>query len=799
MRPHRAYSFHDIVLDVDRGCLRRDEDELKLRRKSFQVLCYLVERAGVLVPKEELLQAVWPDTFVTDDSLTKCLADIRRVLGAESEGIVKTVPRRGYVFDARVERSGFEDAVADNLPTQLTSVVGREAEVAEVARLLADHRLVTLTGAGGCGKTRLALETARCLTGCRDGIWITELAALSEERLVADAVGASLGLRSDTDKGMTRRVTEYLSKRSVLLVLDNCEHLIAACAVLANDILQACPHVRVLATSREPLRVAGECTVRVRSLSLPSDAAGLEEIARAEAVQLMIARIKAMRSSFALTSENCDAVARVCRRLDGIPLAIELAAARTSVLSLDQIAARLDDRFRLLVGGSRTALPRHQTLRAAIDWSYETLTDREKQLFRRLSTFAGGWTLDTASAVCGDASIDEHIVQVMSGLVDKSLVLADEDEAAGRRFRTLETVRAYSRERVVESGEDAAMADRHLACFRELVVAARRELRGPRQSMWLKRLHAEHDNLRAALAWCEAAPERLEVGLELCAGLHWFWFKHGHLAEARRWLPRMLDEALPDERRLANLTAECLFSLGLSTTLTGDPVGGGRHLEASLRLARDAGDHALVVVVLRMIVHGLVERGEVEAAESLSKEALATADRLPSSWEKAAALGSAGIVHRAKGDYATASDYFRREVEAWRQSGDDWMLAASAADAAETEVQRGHADAAHSLTLEMLDRADVRDAPTLAWNLEVFARTLAARLDVLSAARVWGAAEVVFERIGLKTPLYWRVAYEQSLQVARRALADDKAFDEAWQEGRTMNPFDAVTLALRGE
>ena len=298
----------------------------------------------------------------------------------------------------------------------------------------------------------------------------------------------------------------------------------------------------------------------------------------------MVARIKAMRSSFALTTENHDAVSHLCRRLDGIPLAIELAAARTSVLSLDQIAARLDDRFRLLVGGSRTALPRHQTLRAAIDWSYETLTDKEKQLFRRLSTFAGGWTLDNAAAVCGDASVDEDIVQLMSGLMDKSLVLADEDEATGRRFRTLETVRAYSRERVVESGEDAAMRDRHLACFRQLVVAARRELRGPRQSMWLKRLHAEHDNLRAALAWCENAPERLEAGLELCVGLHWFWFKHGHFAEAPRWLPRMLAHALPDERRLANLTAECLFSLGLSMILTGDPVGGGRYLETSLRI-----------------------------------------------------------------------------------------------------------------------------------------------------------------------------------------------------------------------
>ena len=641
----------------------------------------------------------------------------------------------------------------------------------DVVRLLHEERLVTLTGPGGCGKTRLALEAAATLIGeFPDGVWLTELAALTEERLVADVVAASMGLRPDADKPMVQRLTQYLSTRPVLLVLDNCEHLLGACAELADALLRFCPAVRLLATSREPLRIPGERAWSVPSLSLPPADADVDLIARTAAVTLMAERTRAVLPSFELTAANARTVASICTRLDGLPLAIELAAACVRVLSLDQIASHLDDRFRLLVGRESHRPSRHQTLSATIDWSHELLSEPERRLFRRLSVFAGGWTLDAAADVCDDPSSKLDVLQGISGLVDKSLVVAEADPASGRRFRMLETVREYSRERLLGSGEASLMRNRHLAYFQGLATQARQELIGPTQSAWLTRLEIEHDNVRAALAWCEAAPERTEAGLELCAGLHWFWFKHGHFNEARRWLPGLLRVQPAGAAHTKSLAAECWFSLGLSTILTGDPEAGGGYLATSLQLAREAGNDRLVVGALRMIVYGLLDGGQIEAAESCAREALAVADGLPTSWEKAAALGALGMVHRARGDYGQAANCFEQEMALWRASGDTWMLAASVSDAAETELQRGNVGLARSLTLETLAIVDTHEAPTLAWNLEILGRALAAQGHGLTAARVWGTAERVYERTGLKTPRDWVLAYEDALSGARAAV-----------------------------
>jgi non-specific serine/threonine protein kinase len=395
------------------------------------------------------------------------------------------------------------------------------------------RRLVTLTGAGGCGKTRLALQVARAvLDHYPDGAWLVELAPLSDPGLVPRAVASVLGVSESPDRPLVTALAEFLGTKSLLLILDNCEHLVAACAELAEALLRHCPNLRILATSREVLAAAGEATWRVPSLQAPSvesaaapgAMAGLRPGPRApqllefEAIRLFVERAAAMGAGFGVTEENALAVAEVCRRLDGIPLAIELAAARVKVFAVEQIAAGLDDCLRLLASGQRTAVPRQQTLRATVDWSYGLLSEPERALLRRLAVFAGGWTFEAAEAVCVGEGIAAHaVLDLLAMLVDKSLVQAEERQGTVR-YRLLETIRQYAREKLEEAGEAERTQDRHLAYFLDLAEEGDPKLRGPEQRVWLDRLDVEHDNLRAALHWSLTAGAG-ESALRLCGAL----------------------------------------------------------------------------------------------------------------------------------------------------------------------------------------------------------------------------------------------------------------------------------------
>lgn len=446
------------------------------------------------------------------------------------------------------------DALPHNLPLQLTSFVGRERELADIAALVATQRLVTLTGPGGTGKTRLALQAAAdTLEAYPDGVWLAELGALAEPTLVPAAVAAAVGVREEPGRPLLGTLTAALRPKCLLLMLDNCEHLLEGCARLADALLRACPRLTILATSREALGIAGETGWRVPSLALP-DAAQPPPVAaltQYEAVRLFVDRALADDPAFRVTSHNASAVAEVCHRLDGIPLALELAAARLRVLPVEQLLARLEDRFRLLTGGSRTALPRQQTLRATVDWSYALLSDPEKTCFNRLAVFAGGFTLEAAEAVCADAAAVEPaaVLDLLTHLIDKSLVSAGRLPDGTGRCRLLETLRHYARQTLAASGEAAAVHERHARHFLAYVEQAEPALRGPAQLDWLdwldwlERLEREHDNLRAALDWfAEHGPA--EDGLRLAAALGSrasFWVTRGYLAEgrqrlARRWL-----------------------------------------------------------------------------------------------------------------------------------------------------------------------------------------------------------------------------------------------------------------------
>jgi len=388
------------------------------------------------------------------------------------------------------------DALPNNLPRQLTSFIGREREMAEVKRLLTTTRLLTLTGSGGCGKTRLALQVAADLVEeFANGVWLVELAALTDPALVPQAVASALGVREEPGRPLLATLSDYLKAKRLLLLLDNCEHLVAACAYLAEALLRACPHLRILATSREALNIAGETVWRVPSLSLPDllHLPSVEHLTQYEAVRLFIERALISRPDFVLTSQGAPSVAQVCHRLDGIPLAIELAAARVKVLSVEQIAARLDNRFRLLTSGSRTALPRQKTLRAAIDWSYDLLSETERMVLRRLSVFAGGWTLEAAEAICVGEGIEWHeVLDPLMQLVDKSLVMMEE-QGGTVRYRLLETVRQYGRDKLPASGEADVVRGRHRDWYLALAERAEPELLGSNQAVWLERLETEHD------------------------------------------------------------------------------------------------------------------------------------------------------------------------------------------------------------------------------------------------------------------------------------------------------------------
>ena len=511
-----------------------------------------------------------------------------------------------------------------NLPVALSSFIGRDQEQAKVVALLATHRLVTLTGTGGVGKTRLALAVAEGLVDqYADGVSLVELAPLADPTLVPGAVAQVLGLREEPGRFLLATLTDHLKDQRRLLVLDNGEHLLAACADLASAVLRVCPAVRILVTSREALGVAGEQRYRVPLLSVP-DPRHLPppELAGSyEAVRLFVERAVERREDFTLTPTNAQAVAAVCARLDGVALAIELAAARVGSLSVEAIAARLDERFRLLTDGARDLPVRQRTLRAALDWSWDLLDPEEQALSARLSVFAGGWTLQAAEVVCaGEWPAAWAVLDGLDALVSKSLVQVDESGEGECRYRLLETVRQYAAERLDQQGGFNDISERHLRWCEALAEEAEPQLRGARQGAWLARLEREHDNLRAALNWAIEGHSAAGAGLRLAARLVRFWMIRGYKFEGRQWLARALaqaENAEPAER------ARALSGAGTLAASQGD-YGQARPLfEASLALHQALGDVAESARVLTNLGNVAAHLGDYPRARALLEEALA--------------------------------------------------------------------------------------------------------------------------------------------------------------------------------
>lgn len=512
-------------------------------------------------------------------------------------------------------------AARHNLPAQLTSFIGRKAEMAEVRKLVEAGRLVTLTGSGGCGKTRLALEVAAAvLEGQPDGAWFVDLAPLADPDLVPHTVAADLGVPDEPERPLVDLLVDHLRPRRLLLVLDNCEHLVAPAAELVERLLRACPCLRVLATSREVLGVPGEVPWRVPSLSSPDpNGSSPEELLGYESVRLFLERAQAVQVGWSPSGDEWAAVAQVCARLDGIPLAIELAAARTAVLSVDQIAARLDDRFRLLTTGSRTALPRHQTLRAVVDWSHDLLGPPERVLFRRVSVFAGGFMLEAAEAVCSGDEVDKSdILDLLAQLVAKSVVLMGE-RGASVRYRLPETIRQYAGERLVEAGEDARVRSRHRDWYLRLAEDAGPQAFSADARAVLQWLEVEHDNFRGALEWSVEDPAGAQAGLRLVHALNPLWVLRSHCREGLAWM-EALSQRPGEDYAIKSAVAGRAANMAWRMADMGKAV---RLSDHALALAHRSGGPREVGEALKSAGRLAWHRGELERARSLLTESLA--------------------------------------------------------------------------------------------------------------------------------------------------------------------------------
>jgi predicted ATPase/class 3 adenylate cyclase len=683
------------------------------------------------------------------------------------------------------------EATPNNLPQQITTFIGREREQAELRALLGRSRLLTLVGAGGLGKTRLSLQVAaEVMDDYPDGVWLVELAPLTDPARVPQAVATVLGVKEDPERAHSDALIRHLAGRRVLLVLDNCEHLVHACAELAKKLLEAGPDLKILASSRENLHVAGEAIYPLQSLSLPDPraAATLAGLARCEAVQMFVDRAMAAQPAFSVTRENATAVADICQRLDGIPLALELAAARVRALPVEKIATRLDDCFRLLTGGDRTALPRQQTLRALIDWSYELLTPHERTLLWRLAVFVGGWTLEAVEAVGAGGAIDQtEVLDLLTRLIEKSLVVP---EADGERYRLLETVRQYALERLEESGEGDAVRARHLAFHVALAESARPELVGPRQGAWLARLDLDRENLLSAHAWCERAEDGAQLDFRLLHAVQHYWINRGLLVLAYK----LMLEALARDDAQARDLARCgaLFDAGWLGCYMARYPDAKRHLEEALAIARESGHRAKIAMVLQPLSLALLGQGEVALARAMSEEALALARELGNPRDVLAALNALAQLDRGQGELDRAEPRYADVLALARRLGDRESTAIALLNLAMVAIARGSlARAAHMLREVHAIVREIGSKPAGQSLLDVAAGLCAVREDWLRAARHYGAAEAVAEETGYRRDPADE-AFLAPLVAKARSACGAPAFATAEAAGRALSYVDAM-------
>ncbi len=689
-------------------------------------------------------------------------------------------------------------AIPNNLPMQLTSFVGREAEISELGALMQTHRLVTLTGTGGTGKTRLAQQVAAEVLDCfKDGAWFVELGPLSDPRLLPKAAASALRLREQAGRPLMSTLLDWLSERELLVLLDNCEHLIGACAEFADLVLHASAGTRILASSREALGIEGETCYHVPSLGSPDPGRDaripVDELMGYTAVRLFVERARDAVGAFSMTAENAPAIVEICHRLDGIPLAIELAAVRVKVLTVEEIAERLDDRFRLLTGGSRTALQRHQTLRSLIDWSHSLLTGTEQMLLRRLAVFAGGWTLEAAEQVCAGSGIQSgDVLDLLARLVDKSLVTVAQDSGQSR-YRMLETIREYALEKLTDSGEAARVRNRHLDFFRALAEQSERNIYGREEAVWLGRLDRELDNLRTALRWAHSL-EDAEPGLRLVGTLWFYLWTRDYWHDAQTWIQEAL--AHPGAEGRTQGRARALTASGYFLMMADQHDAARRSLEESADIARSLGDKQNLVVALGWLGWSYAFSGDYKALGGVVQEGLTLARELD---DKLAIglqwLGLANL-NTIQGNDAQAQSYYQDAARLLREAGDRNLVAFSVRRLGYLALRQSDSAKAFVLCAESLEmNREISDKRGVAACLTALACIAASEGNALRAARLYGASAALLDSIsGHLIPIDQR-EQQPYARAAQEALGEE-AYTQACSEGRLMNVQPAIAYAL---
>jgi predicted ATPase len=704
-------------------------------------------------------------------------------------------PRRRETVPAAGGRAAVAGLAVGNMPSQLTSFIGRRLEIAEVADRLETARLVTLTGVGGVGKSRLAVEVAFGLSGrYRHGIWLVELASLTQPSLVPRAVATVLEVPEHPEKPVSAVLARHLRDAELLLILDNCEHLVVAVADLVLPLLSVCPELRVLATSRHRLGITGEVLWTVPGLAIPSsDDIAANAALRFDAVRLFVDRATAVEPRLHLSDPMAAHIVQICRQLDGLPLAIELAAARVNALGLKRISERLNDQIRLR-GDYRSAAPRHTTLRAAIEWSYQLLVESERRLFARLAVFAGGFPLEAAEEVCGDGEETDPVVGLVCALVDKSLITVDAAQDSSVRYRLLETLRAYGLERLAEHREADRVRDAHAAYYTTLAEQAWQQFRGPQQAVWLDRLETEHANLRAALEWTLAAGAS-DLSLRLAGSLSPFWDLHGHYAEGRRWLERALAAAGPGPPAAR---VRALNGLGTLAVIQADLAAATRACEQAVQLSRANRDTAGLAYALHFLGFIAVFTEEFQRATALLEESLVAARESNERWLEGWSYIFLTIIQLARGDYHNAIEPADNASRLLHLAGEPEGIAWAMLIHGVVALELGDIQSAAALCGDGLRRFwHLTGHWGLSMALLLAGRIARSRQRWNRTARLMAASEATRDAVGAGILPFVHAWLEQAANDARHGLGDAQ-FDNAWREGSAL-PLDHAAREAAAE